>query len=290
MRDTPQILTVWCGGSMELRDSETGALTSAAVAGVRLTRVWLSPDERRLLTIDETGITRIQTVTPGTPSTSLAPLDDAVVAVHWAPDGSRVLVVSASGRTVVSDATSGAFIAERKPRRPPQPGTTPAAAWSPDGTRFLTCEEFSQIEGIDVWDAATGEALGSSPAPNLSPLWNAVWSPDGRWIVSVAEAIRVIEPGTGRIVRVLSSSEDLECPVLSLSPEGARAVIGLPSGVAEIWDLESGSEPLLLRGHEGRVHRGVWSADGAQVLTISEDATARVWNTTDGGLLCHTSH
>ena len=73
--------------------------------------------------------------------------------------------------------------------------------------------------------------------------------------------------------------------MLSFSPEGARAVIGLPSGVAEIWDLESGSEPLLVRGHEGRVHRGVWSADGAQVLTISEDATARVWNTVDGGLL-----
>ena len=57
------------------------------------------------------------------------------------------------------------------------------------------------------------------------------------------------------------------------------------AALRRIWDLESGSEPLVLRGHEDRVHWGVWSADGAQVLTISDDATARVWNTMDGGLL-----
>ena len=48
-------------------------------------------------------------------------------------------------------------------------------------------------------------------------------------------------------------------------------------GTVRVWRTEGTSEPLVLRGHEGRVERAIFSADGQRVLTASEDGTARVW-------------
>jgi WD40 repeat protein len=285
IRDATQILTVWRGGSVELRDSETGTLKSASLPGERLTSVSLSPDERQLLTMGESGIPRIRAPASNTELLLLGVADDAVKEFHWSPDGTRVLVVGEDGRATVWDASSGTFIAQVKPRRPPEPGEIPAAAWSPDGTRFLTCFEFTQVEAVRVWNATTGEALAYIPAADLSSLWSAQWSPDGRWIMIVDKTVRLIDPDSAEVVRVLNPGEDFFSPSLSFSPDRARVLIGLESGVGEIWELESKGEALLLRGHEDRVHLGTWSADGAQVLTVSDDATARVWNATDGKLV-----
>lgn len=285
IREATQILIVWSDGSVELRDSETGTLKSASPGGERLTSALLAPDDRRLLTMGESGIPRIRGPASSTELLLLGAADDAVKPFHWSPDGTRVLAVSADGRATVWDISEGTFIVEVRPRRLPQPGEIPAAAWSPDGTRFLTCFEFTQIEAVRVWNASTGEAVAYIDHADLSQLWSAEWSPDGRWIVIVAGTVRLIDPHSAEVVRVLTPGEDFFSPGLSFSPDNARVLIGLPSGVAEIWDIESRGEPLLLRGHEDRVHGGVWSADGAQVLTVSDDATARVWDAMTGDLL-----
>jgi WD40 repeat protein len=283
--DATQILTVWRSGAVELRDRNTGIVNNAWVAGERLTSALLSPDERRLLMIGESGIPRVRALVREATVVSLVRPGDTVEALHWAPDSTRILLVLANGRTVVCDAASGTFIAEAKPKRRPAPGVTPAAAWSPDGTRFLTCEEFAQTEDVLVRDAATGQVLAAIPAADLSQLWSARWSPDGRLIVIVAGAIRLVDPESGEVARVLSPAQEDFSPDVSFSPDGSRVLVGMPSGVVEVWDIARGGEPSLLRAHEARVHRGVWSADGTQIVTVSDDATARVWNARGGKLL-----
>lgn len=282
---TSQILTIWRGGSVKLHDSETGSLKCQSMVGEHLTGALVSPDGSQLLTVGESRMLRTLTLAASTKLVSLGAPDNTVPAFHWSPDSSRVLVISTDGRISVADASSGALITEIKPRRRPQPGEKPAASWSPDGTRFLSFFEFTQTEAVRVWNATTADQLTYISAADLSQLWYAEWSPGGRWIVIVAGTVRLIDPDSSEVKRVLSPGEDFFSSAVSFSPDCAHALIGLASGVVEIWELEGSAGPRHFRGHEDRVHFGVWSADGTQVLTVSNDATARVWNATNGELI-----
>jgi hypothetical protein len=52
----------------------------------------------------------------------------------------------------------------------------------------------------------------------------------------------------------------------------------LLDNAAQVWDLR-GERPsfVVLEGHQGSVLSAAFSADGTQVVTASNDKTARVW-------------
>jgi WD40 repeat protein len=201
-----------------------------------------------------------------------------VLGAEWSPDGSGLVTIGEDGTARVWDARTGAALSGFTGHGAP----VSTVAWSPDGTRFLTYLRFSHGEAIRLWNAATGEGLAYLPCADTSQMWTAEWSQDGRWIVVVAGDVRLVDPDTGDVVRVFDPGVGVFSLSVSFSPEGGRALIGLESGVAAVWDVEGGGEPLLLRGNEARVQFGAWSPDGLRVLTVSDDATARVWSTSDG--------
>jgi WD40 repeat protein len=54
-------------------------------------------------------------------------------------------------------------------------------------------------------------------------------------------------------------------------------------GTARLWDLtakDPGTSPVVLRGHEGAVHKVAISSDRHWLVTGSEDKTARLWDLT----------
>ena len=44
-----------------------------------------------------------------------------------------------------------------------------------------------------------------------------------------------------------------------------------------MWRADGSGEPVVLRGHEGRVSSAAFSPDGTRIVTASGDNTARVW-------------
>jgi len=70
------------------------------------------------------------------------------------------------------------------------------------------------------------------------------------------------------------------------SPDGSLAVTASGDGTARIWDVGTGAEARVLRGHLGGGLNSVeFSPDGARVLTASNDWTARLWDVATGAQL-----
>ena len=66
------------------------------------------------------------------------------------------------------------------------------------------------------------------------------------------------------------------------SADGKAVVTASADKTARLWDVATGKELHVLRGHEDGVYRAEFSADGKTVATASADKTARLWDVASG--------
>jgi hypothetical protein len=64
----------------------------------------------------------------------------------------------------------------------------------------------------------------------------------------------------------------------AFSPDGSRIVTASEDKTARIWDVATGKEITVLRGHDRKVNSASFSTDGSRIITASDDTTARVWH------------
>ena len=68
----------------------------------------------------------------------------------------------------------------------------------------------------------------------------------------------------------------------AFNPSGDHIVTASYDKTAGVWDISSGAETAVLKGHEGAVERAEFSPDGSRILTAARDGTARLWNAISG--------
>jgi WD40 repeat protein len=66
------------------------------------------------------------------------------------------------------------------------------------------------------------------------------------------------------------------------SPDGKRILATSHDDTARVWDVTTGEELFVLRGHESSVNSAVFSPDGTRILTTSFDHSARLWDPATG--------
>ncbi|CUA70041.1 Kinesin-like protein KIF21A [Rhizoctonia solani] len=120
-------------------------------------------------------------------------------------------------------------------------------------------------------------------------------SRDG-WSVAlvVGADVLIVDPSSGKVVLGPLPDHSGQIQSIVFSTDGSRLLAGSfqqssTNPVIIGWDVRSGETvlgPLQLDGHTGSIRCLRLSPDSTRVVTGSDDRTVRVWDVTDGNMLC----
>jgi WD40 repeat protein len=295
--DGAQIITVGSGDA-KLWEAKSGKLLVSCKEGSGDDIASYSPDGTQIVTVSKNrGNPNAMNSKSGALLFRLEKYGIGSSSVHHSKDGAQIITTGMMS-TEVWDSKSGAKLFVLSP------GSQNSSAYSPDGTRIVT----SGNDGLaNVWDTKSGKLLLSLKhtswlgnkvetitAPSISmeadrdstKLWtNASYSPDGTQILTASpENAKVWDAKSGKLL--LTLGEGAVC-CASYSPDGTQIVtagqqppqgIAPGMGAAKVWDAKIGS--LLFTSpeeHKGQITSLSYSPDGTQILTSSNDTTAKIW-------------
>jgi len=211
--------------------------------------VTFSPDGRRVLSGSKDRTLRLWDVPSGAQLAVLSGHDDAVSSVAFSPDGHRLLSGSFDGTVRIWDAQSGSELAVLKGHA----GVVCSVAFSPDGRSVLSGALDATVR---MWDAQNNQQL-------------FVHRGTEHW---VSPSVLPDSPIAG-----------LECHHASFSPDGRRVASALNDSTIRLWDVDTGREQIVLRGHGHRcILSAEFSRDGRYVVSAAMDSTVRLWDAESG--------
>jgi hypothetical protein len=220
---------------------------------LRLSRVAVSPDGRRVVFEDGNRTVAVWDVESGTRLLSLEGQQGPVQCKALSPDGRQVACGSADNTAAVWDLQSGTRLLSLTGHRSP----VRCVGFSPDGRRVVSG---AGDRTVAVWDLQSGTRLLSITG-HQGPVNLVAVSPDGRRVVSGADrtaAVWDLETGT----RLLSLSLRYGSVIsLAVSPDGRRMVSGDSNHTVAVWDLQSG-RCLASLTLGGWVQSVAWHQDG----------------------------
>jgi WD40 repeat protein/serine/threonine protein kinase len=288
-----KLLKTWdvTDGVLALRTNQTafGAALSpdgrtAAAACLDFIQLWDVRTEQNLGTLRQEG--------------------EAYMSVSFSPDGNQVIAPAVgfrcTGGVRVWDVKTGRLV-----RSLPDPDLkkgTPcdAAAFSPDGALIAYG---SQDRVVRVCDAVTGRELLALPGHGRS-VDGVVFSKDGRrlasatgWIThqkpdafrppdipfddpAAPADLKVWDLPTGK--EVLSLSLPGKTRGLALSPDGRVVAASFADSTIRLYDVATGREVRVIRGHAQGIPGLAFSPDGTRLLSGGGSEGGKLWDARSG--------
>lgn len=255
---------VWSADSgnplVELRGHE-GALTSAA----------FSPDGSRVVTAAQDRTARIWDSISGRELAKLSGHTDVINLAVISYDGREILTASNDHTARVWDARTGGLRLELRGHA----RELTSAGLSRDGRFALT----GSLDGTARTWLVDPSQLPDTFRGHAGKVFSVEFSPDSHRLASsgMDNTVRLWTPGdTQPAVREFST------PVSSVrySPDGTRLAVGLFDGTTHLIDadLANSRADVVLDGHTDWIHFVAFSPDGQQLVTVSKDASARIWD------------
>jgi WD40 repeat protein len=192
--------------------------------------------------------------------------------------GERVITASSDGTVRFWDASSGEML--RLLQGPADgAGLRALAALSPDGSRLVT--SFSE-KLAHLWTVATGPEMPVMIKLPRKATALAASEDDHRLAVAVDATISVYDSASGEKI---IPDFDTDLPALSLAFDKGSDRLAVAGGsAADIWNVKRPSAQLLSRlsGHRSLILSLAYDRAGRQLVTASQDGTARIWDPETG--------
>jgi WD40 repeat protein len=274
--DGRRIVTTSSDYTVRIWDAESGqerSILDRARIGA-MVGVTFSPDGRLIATAQANNATvRIWDADTGRQIRELVPAQLGVpMGSAFTPDGRRIITAGGGNTACIWDVESGQVIVTLSGHT----GSVANAAFSPDGQRAATASEDKTAR---IWDANTGAEIHS--LAHEGKISTVAFSPDGRRVLTASEKIaRLWDVDSGKEVRSLN--HDSSVSTATFSPDGRLIVTASQDKAAHVWDVDTGSQTNVLRGHEDYLFSAAFSSDGRRIVTASNDKTARIWDAETG--------
>ena len=287
--DGARTLTGSWDNTARLWDGGSGKLLATFQHGSGVNSAVFSPDGARILTGSWDKTARLW---DGGSGKLLATFqhESGVNSAVFSPDGARILTASADKTARLWDGGSGKLLTTFQ-----HEGEVRSAVFSPRGARILTA---SADNTARLWDGSSGKLLATFQ--HEGPVNSSVFSPDGARILTASwdKTARLWDGGSGKLLATFQHEGDVRSA--EFSPDGARILTASWDKIARLWDGGSGKLLATFQHegeatsaaqelthtfgatfqHESEVSSAVFSPDGARILTVSRDKTARLWDAT----------
>jgi len=127
------------------------------------------------------------------------------------------------------------------------------------------------------------------PAPKKfdCAIYTAAFSSDMRYLASGGAGVCIWDMKTGKRVKIfqaerVNEAKSLEAVSVVFSPDHQTIAGGLRDGTIRIWNLETGAQLKVLKGHTSGIRSVRYSSDGRYIASGGKDAVLRLWNAETG--------
>lgn len=197
-------------------------------------------------------------------STAIGP----VGAMSFSPDGKHLAMGAHDGIARVWDITTQQELFQLR-----HTGLVPYISYSADGLYLLTYSG----NVVRLWNAADGKELRAIPFS--SDVSQAEWSPDSQLVATQAETgVQIWNAHDGAKLSLLKHEGDL-LKDFAWHPDGRR-ILTWDNYVIRLWDVRAGS--LIKEFTHQSTSHAAFTPDGKNVVIISGDHTARIWEISTG--------
>jgi WD40 repeat protein len=241
--------------------------------------VAVTPDGNWVISASDDHTLKVWDLNRGDESHILRGHSASTQALAVTPDASRAISASGDGtlKTWALDKDGSELHTLRGEWNSPH-----ALAVTPDGRKVVAA---SWYKDLIVWDIESGSELHTLDG-HPSFIYAVAVTPDGRLLISSGfDSLRVWDLDSGRELRTLdgsSTGEGDERLVLSVTPDGQKAISSSAATNLKIWEINSGNELHTLSGHSHFVTAVAVTPDGRLAVSASRDQTLKVWDISNG--------
>jgi WD40 repeat protein/serine/threonine protein kinase len=203
--------------------------------------------------------------------------------VSFRPDGKQIATTEQADGTVrVWDAATGREVGVL----PGQGQPIMKLAFGPDGQRLLV---FSIDGTLRSWDPA---ANGARVLLRIPPFWQTIGdilSPNQSFLFGVKDhTAQLWDIGIGRKRADLTGQLTKDSlTAVAFSPDSRYLAYSTEDFATHIWDMRTGAEAHVLRGHTSDIRALAFSPDGKRLASGSAypENTARLWDVATGKVI-----
>jgi WD40 repeat protein len=143
-----------------------------------------------------------------------------------------------------------------------------------------------------AFNPRTGEQRWEAQLESEGVAAMAVDRPHNRLAVATRLGrILILDAATGQVTGRLEGHPTMGTASVAFFADGSRLVTGGHDSTARVWELNTGKETHVLRGHKGAVMSVAVMPDQRRIITGSMDNTVRIWDATQAEeVLCLRHH